>query len=170
MSDKPRIAHPVYDKSPFAPQWEYHAPTWTTFLIIREWAQEMSNKTGYPLYLVGSMLMKSHPRDIDISMVMPLADFEKRYGEIPRAVAEEMAKARLDGYLATGKFNADAAFCSMTLQNRLFFAHRIDFKIQPDIWFTSRDRLLLAEPNGKVRVRDWKLNEWQNVSEAGVEQ
>lgn len=151
---------PKYDKADFAPQWEYRQPTWEVFLTIREWAQEVANLEGYPIYMVGSALWKTYPRDIDISMIIPVADFEERYGEIPTAETSETEWLRLQGYLSTGgyvphmNFNHDAAVYKMALDERIFYGQRVDFKIQPDAWFHGRDKLLLAEPNGHVRVRD----------------
>ena len=154
---------PIYDKAPFAPQWEFRQPTWEMFLTIREWAQEVVNLEGYPIYLVGSALWKTYPRDIDLSMILPTSVFEERYGAFPVGQTEELTRLKLEAYLSTGgwgeghNFNVDGAFYSMTLQDRLFYAQRIDFKIQPDCWFTERDKLLLAEPGGHVRVRDWPV-------------
>jgi len=144
---------PKYGEADSAPQWEYRQPTWEVFLTIREWAQEVANIEGYPVYLVGSALWKTYPRDIDISMLMPLTDFEARYGEIPKD-DEEAFK----GWVAheTQSYH-DAAPYNMTLQERIHYSQRIDFKIQPDTWFQTRDKLLLAEPNGHVRVRGWQM-------------
>ena len=144
---------PMYEKSRYAPQWEYRPMTWEHFLVVREWAQEVAIKEGYPVYLVGSTLWKTWPRDLDVSMLMPLSDFEARYGEIPED--EEKRK----GYLAHGRFNVEKMPYAMTLQERLFWAVRVDFKVQPDVWFPTRDRLLLADPMTRVKVRDWRMYE-----------
>lgn len=153
---------PKYDKSPFAPQWEYRQPTWDMFLTIREWAQEVANIEGYPLYLVGSALVRMYPRDIDICMIMPLADFEGRYGKLPTASNADAEWEKLKGYLDTGgytdrDFNHESAPYTMTLDSRIRYAQRIDFKFSPDTWFRDRDKLLLAEPSGHVMVRDWGM-------------
>lgn len=150
------MTDPIYEKSVSAPQWEYRQPTWDMFLTIREWAQEVANIEGYPIYLVGSALWKSYPRDIDLSMILPVADFEARYGVIPEAEKNGM-RERLKAYCATGKFTHDSAPYVTTILSRIHYAQRVDFKIQPDTWFADRDKLLLAEPHGKVAVRYWLL-------------
>lgn len=151
MSRIPKTTSPQYEKQPYAPQWEYHHMSWEIFLITREWAQEVATREGYPVYLVGSALWKPYPRDLDLSMLLPLDDFEVRYGEIP--LDEEKRK----GYLVHGRFYADAGRHQIVLQERLLYTLRVDFKIQPSAWFADRDRLLLAIPEGRVRVRDWTL-------------
>ena len=154
---------PKYDKAHFAPQWEYRQPTWDMFLTIREWAQEVANLEGYPIYMVGSALWKPYPRDIDLTMIMPVADFGARYGELPTGDTEEMEWTRLQGYISNGgynpnrNFNHEAATYKMTLDERIRYAQRIDFKFQPDAWFGGRDKLLLTEPNSHVQVRDWRM-------------
>jgi hypothetical protein len=95
---------------------------------------------------------------------MPVADFEERYGKIPTGKTEQAERERLKGYLATGKFNAEAQLYKMTLDERIFYSQRIDFKIQPDVWFERRDKLLLAEPNGHVRVRNIELHKREKTS------
>ena len=125
--------------------------TWEMFLVTREWAQEVALQSGYPVYLVGSTLWKPYSRDLDISILMPLADFESIYGVIPEE--EEERKA----YLTRVDSERDGQLYGMTLATRLMYAKRVDCKIQPDTWFPERDRLLLAMPNSRVNVRCWTL-------------
>lgn len=152
------MTDPTYDKAAFAPQWEYRTPTWHVFLILREWAQEVAHAEGYPVYLVGSALNSLCPRDLDVSVIMPVADFEARYGPIPSAEPNGR-RERLKAYCANGRFVHDALPYVHTVLERLYYAQRVDLKIQPDTWFTDRDRLLLAAPGGRVAVRPWHLRQ-----------
>jgi predicted nucleotidyltransferase len=138
------VIQPKYGKMHSQPQYDYHHMTWETFLTIRECAQEIANKEGYSVYLVGSVLFKAYPRDLDISMVMPVDDFENRYGKLPDD--EESLKT----YLDRKEYWSSYAKYSLGIELRIRYATRIDFKIQPDVWFENRDKILLAEPNGKV--------------------
>lgn len=142
---------PHYDKSPFAPQWEYHLMTWDIFLTTREWAQEVARAEGYPVYLVGSTLWKSYSRDLDIAIILPLADFEARFGPIPEDAEQRQA------YVSRPEYGRDAMLYALTLSTRIRYAKRVDCKMHPDSWFPASDRLLLATPDSRVTVRDWAL-------------
>jgi hypothetical protein len=133
------MIQPKYTKYEPQPHYDYHHMTWETFLTIREYAQEIANKEGYPVYLVGSVLWKPYPRDIDLSLIMPLDDFEKRYGKLPED--EESFK-----YLGNFEYVSSFGMHRLDLEQRIRYATRIDFKIQPDSWFQGRDKVLLAEP------------------------
>lgn len=134
------MIQPKYTKHEPQPQYDYRHMTWETFLTIREYAQEIANAEGYPVYLVGSVLWKSYPRDLDMSMIMPVDDFEKRYGKLPED--EESLKDYLDNVKYWGSFGKYRLEC----EEKIRYATRIDFKIQPDIWFQGRDKILLAKP------------------------
>lgn len=134
------MIQPKYTKHEPQPQYDYHHMTWEMFLTIKEYAQEIANKEGYPVYLVGSVLWKTYPRDIDMSLIMPLEDFESRYGKLPND--EEKLKAYLDRPEYWGSFGQ----YRLETESRIRYATRIDFKIQPDVWFIGRDKILLAEP------------------------
>lgn len=142
---------PQYDKAEFAPQWEYHRMTWDMFLVVREWAQEVARQEGYPVYLVGSTLWKLDARDLDVAIVLPVRDFETRYGVVP------VDPEKLKRYVTTGAFNEQASLYQLNLAERIWFAKRVDCKIHPDTWFNDRDRLLLATPDSRARVRQWEL-------------
>lgn len=134
------MIQPKYTKHEPQPQYDYHHMTWETFLTIREYAQEVANEEGYPVYLVGSVLWKPYPRDLDISMIMPVEEFEKRYGTLPND------EQKLYQYLDKKEYWSSYANHRMELETRIRYATRIDFKIQPDVWFQGRDKILLAEP------------------------
>lgn len=138
---------PIYEKHPPQAHLDYHHMTWETFLTIREFAQELANKEGYPVYLVGSVLYKSHPRDIDISIIMPVDKYEERFGKIPDD------KEELKTYLC--KMGAATIKYFAVLQDRLRWITRTDIKITPDTWHNHQDKMLLAIPNGKVVLRQY---------------
>ncbi len=150
---------PDYDKAEFAPQWEYHRMTWEMFLTVREWAQAVARREGYPVYLVGSTLWKLDARDLDLAMILPVAEFARYYGPIP-VDAEQLKR-----YVTTGQFNRNAGHYQLSLSRRLWYAKRVDFKIQPDTWFPDRDRLLLAAPDSRAHIRDWNLPAIQPIRE-----
>lgn len=134
------MIQPKYGKMEPQPQYDYHHMTWEMFLTIREYAQEIANEEGYPVYLVGSVLWKPYPRDVDLSLIMPVDDFEKRYGKIPDD------EKSLYEYLGKKEYVISFGHYRLELEQRIRYATRIDFKIQPDVWFKGRDKVLLAEP------------------------
>ena len=50
--------------------------------LITRWANAMSGFYGHPIYLVGSQLTKTNPRDVDIVCVIPDEEFKLRYIQI----------------------------------------------------------------------------------------
>jgi hypothetical protein len=49
-------------------------------LIASRWSQYMAARYNGPVYLVGSVLAKADPRDIDLRVVVADKEFEGRYG------------------------------------------------------------------------------------------
>jgi predicted nucleotidyltransferase len=73
--------------------------TWIRFLKIRTWAQTLADELKAPVYLVGSVLDKDIPRDIDISVIFPVKIYEERFGVLPKdkvALGEQMEKMHLN--------------------------------------------------------------------------
>lgn len=136
---------PTYKKYEPEPQWEYHHMTWEIFLTLRCWAQEVADIEKNPVYIVGSSLYKPYPRDIDLSIIMPISEFEERFGTLPDNADE------LKLYLDREEYWSTFMKYRMSAQERILNAFRVDVKIQPDTWFTNRDRILLAIPDGDVR-------------------
>lgn len=136
---------PKLEKHPHEPHRDYKHMTWETFLTLREWAQEMANKEGYPVYLVGSVLWKTYPRDIDVSVVIPVVAFEERFGKIPDT------QDGVNNYLATNKKLGEANVpYIINVQERLRWVTRIDLKFTPDTWWNYKDRMLLAQPKTEI--------------------
>ena len=111
---------------------------WVSFLELRNAAKIVANRFGYPVYLVGSSLSKPIPRDIDVSVIMPLKDYEKMFGRLP-AKQEEFA-----GYL--GHVFLKSYNDVNELHHCLFKTHHVDVKVCPDVWWKNKDKMLLAEP------------------------
>lgn len=47
---------------------------------LRGWANQIAQRFGHPVYLVGSALEREDVRDIDVRVVLPLDEFVARYG------------------------------------------------------------------------------------------
>lgn len=140
------------------PYRDFRKMEWGTFLTLREWAQEVADAEGYPVFLVGSVLRMEYPRDIDVVMIMPLEDFEKRFGPPPTDEANMVNYSAV----ATGDWHRETNYWA-EIQSRVRWITRIDVKVMPDTWFPNRDRLLLAFPCGKVFVRGWETFRKKNV-------
>ena len=127
---------PILSKRP--PRGDDYKPiTWGAFLKLRESAQKAADKTGYPVYLVGSSLYKEIPRDIDISVIMPLVDYEEIFGQLPET------QECYPGYLGwvfrkSFEYVKDLNFC--------IDDYDLDIKVCPNTWWIEKPKLLLAEP------------------------
>src|ERR1051326_5550405 len=103
---------PILGKHPRSPsgKQERRSMTWRLFLELRAHAKTIAIHHGYPVYLVGSALKKARPRDIDMAVIMPLPDFEERFGELPcqgpgtpeyAAYLQRVREATIDHYITT---------------------------------------------------------------------
>ena len=134
--DEPELGKRPADKR------DYRPFTWELFLALRAWAQGVAAQEQAHVYLVGSALYKSPPRDVDISVVLPRAEFERRFGPIPDPATrtpEDMGALFNKTLLAKVKHYVDA-------QETVNFQVHVDLKFAPDDWWTDKDRLLLAAP------------------------
>jgi predicted nucleotidyltransferase len=115
---------------------DYKPMTWKVFLQLEEAAQKVANATKYPVYLVGSATYKDLPRDIDISIIMPLEDYETMFGTLPE---------KQEGY---SKYLYEVFHKSWTWVCHLHFCidYHLDIKVCPDSWWTEAPKVLLAEP------------------------
>lgn len=124
--------------------WDYQIMTWDKFIELREWAKNLANETGFPVYLVGSVLTKDTPRDFDVSVIMPHEEYERRYGVFPSESKEQeeymtkVHQVNIRHYFEGRK----------TLGERVSF----DLKFCPDTWFKEKDKLLLAKPNSHINL------------------
>lgn len=119
--------------------------TWAAVRKLREVAQGVAREHDCEIYLVGSAMAKSKPRDIDIAAVWPLADFERRFGvTVPHGEDEA---TRFFGDLCHHKDYGDewqAIIHPFVLAH--MGAYAIDLKVAPDVWWADKPRLLLATP------------------------
>lgn len=112
--------------------------TWERFLALRRFAQKIVERDPEAqVYLVGSVLSKLRPRDVDISIVLPLKVYKQRYGHIPEPGTSEMTvhlnvvrSSHLDEWV-----EAQRAVSHVT---------RCDLRYCPDTWWPEKDRLRLA--------------------------
>jgi hypothetical protein len=131
-----------------------HRPmTWRRFLLLREWAQRVALDHGVGVYLVGSVLTKTLPRDVDVAVVWPEAEFVRLFGPIPPNSLEVPPGEKvtpmwryLDGIyhvLMNNKLSSllDPQFGLLGLGPK---PPRIDIHFCPDTWWTDKDRLPLA--------------------------
>lgn len=141
---------PILGKAPAEPHRDYKLLTWSRFVKVRAWAQRVADHERAPVYLVGSALAKSHPRDIDVSIILPAERFVAQFGPIPppgpdnyedpRGMAAYMQKLHL--YLFVTQ-----PYWRWMIDDGLYLGFtRIDLKICPDSWWPEKDKLLLAAP------------------------
>ena len=74
---------PILGKAHPEPHRDYRFFTWRYFLRLRAWAQRVADHERAPVYLVGSTLTKTRPRDVDVSIIVPHARFVAQFGPIP---------------------------------------------------------------------------------------
>lgn len=116
--------------------WDYKPITWDNFLKLRDAAQKTADEGGYPVYLVGSALYKEIPRDIDLSVIIPLAKYEKMFGKLPE---KQEDYGWYLGYVSEKAFK---------FTHHLYFCidYHLDIKVCPDTWWPDKPKMLLASP------------------------
>lgn len=147
IPNAPPVTEPILGKA--RPDHRDHRPmTWRRFLILREWAQRVSKEHGVSVYLVGSVLTKTRPRDVDVAVVWPEAEFVRLFGPIPPNSLTRDGKGRptpMGLYLAHVHHRTAEQMVSLHdphFDKRLRV--RVDVHFCPDTWWTDRDRLPLA--------------------------
>ena len=134
---------PILGKNDPMPGMDNKLFTWRRLLVLRAWAQEVADAEGGSVYLVGSTLKKTHPRDIDVSIVLPHDEYVRRYGPIPEPGTPEMNRHM--GVTGTSiRLHQFEGF------RRLGYYTHFDLKICPDSWWPEKDKLLLASPRNQV--------------------
>lgn len=143
---------PILGKAHAEPHRDYKPMTWVRFLRLRAWAQEVANQEHAPVYLVGSALTKTRPRDIDVSIILPHDRFVAQFGPIPpnaESAAEHRDVNYMPAYLAKlANYLGEPPRCykqhgMRAIQRRT----RLDLKICPDSWWPEKPKLLLASPS-----------------------
>lgn len=120
---------------------DYRQLTMEHFQFLKTAAQITADRFGYPVYLVGSATYKTNPRDIDVSVIIPVEDYEKMFGQIPKTQDE------FPQYLAD-VFNKSFEYISPIIFS-LINTHHIDVKVCPDVWWTEKPKMILAKPINK---------------------
>lgn len=128
---------PVFTKREPRP-YDYQEMTWSKFIKLREWAKIASQEIGYPIYLVGSTLYKEKPRDFDIVIVIPLEEFETKFGKLNENNWKEVLVN------ASNCYYKEHFSCEESLGEWGYVP--LDFKVYPDNWFVNNDKLLIGEP------------------------
>ncbi|HUY77095.1 MAG TPA: hypothetical protein VMV29_10015 [Ktedonobacterales bacterium] len=141
---------PILGKAEPSPHQDYRPLTWKRFLALRAWARRVADAEDAPVYLVGSALTKSPPRDLDVSIVLPLARFVAQFGPIPpnaHSAAEHQDVNRMPAYMNRlhHYLTYERPYQVWALEAGLAYT-RLDLKICPDTWWPNKDRLLLASP------------------------
>ena len=126
---------------------DYRPLTWEAFLALREWAKEVAAKHRAAVYLVGSALHKVEHRDVDLAIVLPASEVEKRIGPMPPK--EEYDQEGVPYTPAAwvrwyerlrAEIEDDIVSAHATTGGR----YTVDVKLCPDTWWPDKDRLLLA--------------------------
>lgn len=113
-------------------------------VVLEGWANQTAARFCAPVYLVGSALVETHPRDVDLVIILPLEDFVARYGDPTEWRWQSLMPEWSDGSL---RWAADVAklggFCSRV--HKL----NIDLKIQPrNNWHAGKARMRLDKIPG----------------------
>lgn len=116
--------------------WDYKPITWGAFLKLKDASQKVADEIGYPVYLVGSTLYKEVPRDIDISVIMPLDKYEEMFEKLPQK------QEYYSGYLGrvfhrSFKYTHHLHDC---------IDYHLDIKVCPNTWWEEKPKFMLAEP------------------------
>lgn len=130
-----QIKEPILSKNESHPL-DYKELTFKDFLIIQEVAQEVANKIGYAVYLVGSALNKHNPRDIDLSIIIPYEEFIKKYD-----IKDGDSAASCLGASWYGSFEDIVPLLTLGIED-----YKIDLKITPNNWWTEKEKIILAKP------------------------
>jgi len=140
-----KIEEPTLIKNSSTPL-DYKELTFKDFLIIQSRAQEVANRIGYSVYLVGSALTNSRPRNIDLSIIIPATEYIKKYS-FEQCAYRAHACLQIAFYK---EFPNIEPLISLTYEN-----YPIDLKICPDNWWTDKEKMILASPE-LVRGRQSK--------------
>lgn len=138
---------PILGKAHPEPHRDYKPFTWSRFLKLRSWAQRVADHERAPVYLVGSALTKSHPRDLDVSIILPHDRFVAHFGPIPEPLTGAMQQFLHDTHVY---LFVTQPYWKWMIDGGLYMGFtRIDFRICPDSWWPEKDKLLLATPRGE---------------------
>jgi hypothetical protein len=146
------IHTPVLGKNHPEPHRDHKLLTWKRFLRLREWAQRVADHENAPVYLVGSALKKSHPRDLDVSIILPTDRFVAQFGPVPpnaTTIEEQQDPKFMPAYMQKLHYYVfnDQPYWKWMIDMGLYLGFtRIDLKICPAAWWPENEKLLLAAP------------------------
>lgn len=120
--------------------YDHQFVTLEAILALKEAAQLAADSIGYPVYLVGSVLYKEIPRDIDISIIIPLKKYEEMFKPLP--IKQEYYSTYLSRVItATFDYIKDLYFC---------IDYHLDIKVCPDTWWPEKPKFLFTSPKNKI--------------------
>lgn len=132
------MSEPILDKArPHG--YDYRPITWGAFLKLKEASQKVSDAIGYPVYLVGSALYKEIPRDIDMSVIIPLDKYEEMFGNLPE-------KQEDYGWYLAYVIQKSCNHYKQLIDMQFCIDYHLDIKICPDTWWIEKPKFLLAMP------------------------
>ena len=131
-----KVKEPILKKAP-PHGFDYKPLTFRAFLRLCKASQKVADGFECSVYLVGSAVNVAVPRDIDVSVIMPLERYERLFGDLP--IKQEGYNFYF-GYVFRQSFEKTKPlhFC-------LPYYH-LDVKVCPDTWWTEKPKMLLAEP------------------------
>lgn len=97
-------------------------------LRLAGWANQLAARFAAPVYLVGSALTTTSPRDIDVRVVLDDDAFEARYGVSAAEWAREMW-----GTWSAGSLRWGADMAKLNAQAVKAFAWNLDVQVHPEI-------------------------------------
>ena len=97
-------------------------------LRLTGWANQLAARFAAPVYLVGSALTTTSPRDIDVRVVLDDDAFEARYGVSAAQWAREMW-----GTWSAGSLRWGADMAKLNAQAVKAFAWNLDVQVHPEI-------------------------------------
>ncbi len=127
-----------------------HKPmTWERLLLLRAWARWIAWREQCTVALVGSVLEKTAPRDVDVALIWPTEVFQARFGPLPSSQEDFSRFYRHWPY----RMAQHALYISG--QELVGWETRIDVRLCPDCWWPEKDRLILATPTDVEPPKSW---------------
>jgi len=109
------------------------------FVWLLAWSQWIAAQLECCVYLVGSCLETDSPRDIDVALVWPDAEFERRFGAT-EWVRLQYADMDPHSDYTSVRATVRASASSGVGRGEIY----IDVRLCPESWWPEKPRLLLA--------------------------
>lgn len=140
---------PVLTKHPPDPKRDYKPMTWDRFLLLRAWANYVAWHERCTVALVGSVLEKSVPRDIDIALIWPTEEFAAIFKDVGY---DQWGGS---GLWENRSYQDKRTSLWISANQAVHFETRIDVRLCPDCWWPDKDRLILAVPTDMEPPNHW---------------